>query len=382
MSETAKRSDWNTPQGYHPNKPEILNAAQNAIENDIIGKTRTVKAAYGGKYIDGVPVLQWGEWKDNTYCGCIAAAMELMGQPVGYSMVMGATGLCFRFGMSEDWDPGVSLAQQGPLATDDSGLSAALGIAMNWTSDPKERERRLRQEIDAGRPVLCLGQNGPPEWGLLLGYTANGEIFGRSYFDQQERGQHPDGVCEYTQNHYLKAYTYPGFVPEYFVRFIDKACTTTDAKEVLKNSLLFCTSSFDTTWEKFKIGEGAYRIFIRGMQLDNDDYRKHCGNDQYFLGGLLDAGRAAQQYLRDSAALLTGENRQQLISISAWYEKMNREILRVIPYEKTTAIFSQSSAPIWDRALRLRLAGVLQENLECEKKIRAAVKTILKHWAD
>ena len=53
-----------------------------------------MKTEGGGCYIDGAPALRWGEWRDNTYCGCIAAVPEMLGAPVRYETLMGVSGLC------------------------------------------------------------------------------------------------------------------------------------------------------------------------------------------------------------------------------------------------------------------------------------------------
>ena len=74
------------------------------------------------------------------------------------------------------------------------------------------------ENLDAGRPVLCMGQIGPPEWGLLTGYAENGRtFFGRSYFDAQKTN--PDSPFYssdnifHTQNRYRRAVDYPEPIP-------------------------------------------------------------------------------------------------------------------------------------------------------------------------
>lgn len=382
MSEPMKKKSEQTPESYSPKvKPEILSMAEENAGKIRLAKAYEVKTANGGSYIDGVSMLKWGEWRDNTYVGAITMAMDIIGQPVGYEYVMGVTGLCFRFGMSEDWCPGAPLAQHGPLM-DDNNTNAAIGVVIYSISDSNERDKKLRDELDTGRPVICMGQNGPPEWGLLTGYTGDGSIFGRCYFDKQECGRTSDRAVKYTENRYLKANDYPGMVPEYFVRFFDRPCQKADPKQVLKNSLSFCLNSFDDAWDKYKIGEEAYRIFIRGMQLSDDDYRRVCGNDQYFLGILLDAGRAAQMYIKNSAPLLTDENQNRMLSIAALYKKMNTAILDAIPYEKTSAVFDEGSSSQWEKPFRDKLADVLSQNIEHEKQLRMIVKDILDNWED
>lgn len=78
MSEPAKKCD-SSPESYSPKvKPAIITIAETAAERASDSQTYSVKTADNGRYIDGVPMLNWGEWKDNTYCGAIALAAAVV----------------------------------------------------------------------------------------------------------------------------------------------------------------------------------------------------------------------------------------------------------------------------------------------------------------
>lgn len=338
-------------------------------------KKYLTKTTGSDTYIDGVPILKWGEWKDNSFAGSIAMGMDILGKPVSYADVMGITGLCFRFTMSEDWCPGAPLAQHGPVI-DDAGINGALGIKINWVADAIERDNTVRRNIDSGLPVMLLGQDGPPEWGLLTGYNRDGEYFGRSYFDIA----HTENNFLFTENRYKKAIDYPGVFPEVFVRFFDRECEKFTDRQILFNSLQFCLNSFSGEFDKYKTGEKAYRIFIDGMQSEDDKYRKLCRNDQFFLGVLIDALNAAQVFLNNYLSVLAKQNQLKLQKVISLYKTMKDSILEIIPYEKTSSVFDQDSAPVWDKDIRTRLAGVLIKNCVLEKELRLIVKEILDNW--
>lgn len=95
-----------TPESYSPkNKPEILRMAAENAERTETHKTYAVIASSGGSYIDRIPMLKWGEWKDNSYCGCVTALLNAAGIPVSYEEVMGLSGVCWQAIMRDDWDP-------------------------------------------------------------------------------------------------------------------------------------------------------------------------------------------------------------------------------------------------------------------------------------
>lgn len=86
MNEPVKKMDQ-TPESYSPKiKPAIITIAETAAERASDSQTYSVKTADNGRYIDSVPMLNWGEWKDNTYCGAIALAAAVVGIPVSYEI--------------------------------------------------------------------------------------------------------------------------------------------------------------------------------------------------------------------------------------------------------------------------------------------------------
>lgn len=114
MSEPIKKIKQK-PESYSPKtKPEILRMAENAKKPET-HKAYAVIASNGGSYIDGIPMLKWGEWKDNSYCGCVTALLNAAGIQVSYEDVMGLSGVCWQAIMRDDWDPSSQMPQNGRL---------------------------------------------------------------------------------------------------------------------------------------------------------------------------------------------------------------------------------------------------------------------------
>ena len=368
------------PQGYGPKKPEIIDMAQQASDNIHIGKSvHAVKKHDGCSYIDGVPMLEWGKHRDNTYCGAIAAASEVMGINVSYETLMGVSGLCFRFGMKPDWCPSSPLAQNGRVW--DENINALLGVSIYSIADDEERKTKIVEQLDRGFPIIGMGQMGAPEWDLLTGYHQDsGAFFGRSYFDSQE--SNPDSVyCldkndYYTDNKYRRAQNYPGMEPSVFVKFFDRACEKKSALELLKSSLEICLYYHDCApiYGTY-FGVTAYDIMIKGLLADSDE------NEHYHLGCLADSRLCASKYLNESAALLNNENsRKKLQRIATLYRDIYDSIISITPYETLTPVFNRAGnhAP-WDRDIRVTLVGALRQIIKMEDEICKSVKEILQN---
>jgi len=82
---TREKWEASNHEGYSlKHKPEILCMVEENAGKVRVAKSHEVRTANGGSYIDGIPMLKWGEWRDNTYCGCITALLNATGVPVSY----------------------------------------------------------------------------------------------------------------------------------------------------------------------------------------------------------------------------------------------------------------------------------------------------------
>ncbi|MDR1630668.1 MAG: GNAT family N-acetyltransferase [Oscillospiraceae bacterium] len=388
------REQWeaNNTESYSPkNKPEILSMAEKAAE----AKTAiaySVKSANGGNYIDGIPLLKWGQWRDNSYCGCVSALLNAIGISASYEEVMGLSGVCWQAIMRDDWDPSSQMPQNGLLC--EKNVGDALGISVYTLRAEKKIWKQTKKSIDNGVPVLMVGGRWAPEWTIACGYAAESEkdkFFGRTYFDCQNQNA-SEKVIEhqstrvpeneiYTENGYFYFNGFPGVAPGALTRFYDKQCKPISKKQALKVSLEMCIRMFgQKPGEHHKFGYDAYDVLIHGFELEDADYFEICKNDQYHIGSLLDARRAASAYLYNSVALLGGENNARLTQTARLYGQMTENLFEAVPYEETAAVFNMDSNPVWDTARRRNLAAALKENKELERQARIIVEDILKNW--
>jgi len=417
MSEPIRKPKQ-TPESYNPkNKPEILNMMEESAGKFKMKNTYQVKAANGGSFIDGVPMLKWGEWKDCTYGGTLALIFDVIGVNTSYEQIMGLSGSCYKAIIGDDWDPSSEMPQVGINC--ENNAPKALGIEAYCLNDEQERDNNVTKNLDNGFPVLVCGQRGAPEWTVLTGYekfenrvfkpgfwsfptatpSESGyagpdqipikgkadykhgdtlKFFGRTYFDYEIAPKDES----YTDNQYYFANQYPGEYPAGLLRFYDRKCEPLEPKTALKVSLETCIKTFEPTQGHYKQGYDAYDVLISGFELDDAYYKAKCQNDQYHIGSLQDARRAAYVYLAASAGLLNGENKTKLTEAAALYKEMLDNLLAAIPYEKTSSVFNGSADPAWSTAQRRDLAAALRKNKELEKEVRAIIRDILDHWDD
>ncbi|MCL2445424.1 MAG: GyrI-like domain-containing protein [Oscillospiraceae bacterium] len=374
------RKPAHQPESYDPKVPEIVGMVEQVQGNVEPRKPYVVKTANGGSYIDDAPMLGWGKWQDNTYCGCIAAVTEVLGAPVSYETLMGVSGLCYRIGIKVNLDPSSEIPQNGDVWDDQ--ISAAIGYEMYAIEGERKRGKRARGNLDTGRPVLGMGLFADPEWEILTGYDKTA-FFGRSYFHTQtplSRQPLPDMPGEY-----LRAVNYPGVYPEGFMRFFDKPCEKGDPLALLKKSLEICIAYWNhTPRADNRFGEAAYRLLIEKLQNSDEAWKADCGCMHYHIGCLADARRSAYVYLRDASALLGGMKQQKLMEIAGAYQSIADDILAVTPYEMLNVAWAagENGAVAWSGEVRHNLVAMLEKAIETEKQIQVIVKDLLERWEE
>ena len=377
MNNTAKK-DF-TPDSYHPKSPRLIELVEDSQTSPSAPPPAQVKTKQGVTFIDGIPALKWGQWKDCTYAGCVTVLLQAMGYDISYEEVMGLSGAAFRLIMRDDWDPSSEMPQNGLSCEENASL--ALGIAVQSLPASPELNERAKQSICKGIPVLTVGQRGAPEWCLTCGYGQKDGadlFFGRTYFDCFQEAKKEEF---YTENEYLYADNFPGWFPESLTRFYDTPCEPIAPLAALKVSLETCIKMFEqppSTYHKY--GYDAYDVLIAGMLLEDEEYQNICRNDQYHIGSLQDARRAASLFLQEKSALLEGENRAKLIQASEIYRQMLDNLLAVAPYEKRSEVFNGSASPAWTKQQRAQLAQSFIQNKELEKQVRVLISQVLENW--
>ncbi len=271
--------------------------------------------------LKGIGRLSWGEERDCSWAGALEEALRYMGESYSYSQIMGMSGACFRVCFTDVWDYSCTDA----LVAYDyaTPLFENLGYTFRMVDRLEKQERKIErlaimEDIRKGKPVLAINLRVAPEWGILTGYTENGNRFlCRTYFDQevfdrldQEEHFQEDRRLVFEEN---EGYLYNDSWPFLLIHFEEKKADPVSGMDALRTSLsTLYTSFYGEAVGGYYQGKEAYQAWIQGLakesdfQLDADRenvLRRLCVNDS-MLCSLKDARQAAASYLQETAALV------------------------------------------------------------------------------
>ena len=150
------------------------------------------------KILCGVPRVYYGAYGGITpFPICLKSVSDYLGDKLDYTYAIVASGCAFRLAWdTTEWNGGnvdIMLANSDPEAPFRNGVTA-LGrtFKMLWREavgiNPGTGKRDdfiafVKEQIDAGKPVISLGPIGPPEAGIITGYRDGGEtLLGWSFF--------------------------------------------------------------------------------------------------------------------------------------------------------------------------------------------------------
>ena len=377
VSEPAKKPGQQ-PESYSPKEmPEIIKLTGEINMN----KPYEVRTERGGAFISGVPVLKWGQWKDDTYSGALSLLLQIAGEDVTYEQVMGWSGSCYRVCQKEDLCPSGALPQIGWV--DMVNVDNAVGrhcYSVKHKKNKRKLNRLLMDSIQKGVPALCGHPRVEDEYGIICGYRKKPFrkflVYGRSYFDYERPPQNQI----FTEDEYFHADNYPGWQLELYA----KKGEPIPPRQALKASLEACIKIYtQEPTEKwaieagYKFGDSAYAIWIDKLANPEGALFEYDGKLNHHLRALMDARRAASIYLGQSCDLLRGANQNKLAQVAALYGKMTQTLLRVKAYET-----EECSQFVWSEADRASLSEALRQIREWETQVRVIVQEILDSWED
>ncbi|MCL1952629.1 MAG: RNA polymerase subunit sigma-24 [Oscillospiraceae bacterium] len=154
----------------------------------------------GEKILQGVPKAHYGAFGGITpFPVCLKAVSDYLGDELDYAYAIVACGGAFRFAWNTtEWDGGnvdIMRTYDNPELPLRYGVTA-LGrdFKMIWRENERgypgnatkeEYKAFIKEQIDAGKPVISLGPIGPGEAGILTGYKDDGDtLLGWSVFQQ------------------------------------------------------------------------------------------------------------------------------------------------------------------------------------------------------
>lgn len=308
--------------------------------------------------LENVRPLSWekgAEGLGSPWAGALQAALAYMGEPYTYEQIMGMSGACYRTCFTDVWDYSCTDA----LVAYDyaTPLYSAIGYGCRMVERLEKQERKaerqaIMEDIRRGRPVLAINLRVAPEWGVITGYTDNGNRFlCRTYFDQevfdalesQMGGELEDGggtarkdgqgqtdgdarMKRQAQSDYEKVfeenggYLYSDFWPFLIAHFGEKG-EGKSPMDILKASLAALIGSFEAEESRgYHQGRDAYRAWIKGLsreedfrlERDRENVQRRLSVNDSMLGTLVDSRRAAAAWLRENLSLVPETGRERL----------------------------------------------------------------------
>lgn len=308
-------------------------------ENDTIyyekKRTQLVLRDHSKCILKNIKRLTWEEeFVECPWAGSLYAALNYMGEPYTYPQIMGMSGACYRVCFTDMWDYSCTDA----LVTFDyaTPLFDAIGYSFHMAERLEKQERKterqaIMEDIQNGKPVLAINLRVAPEWGVITGYTDNGNHFlCRTYFDKEifdalERGEEPTPGDRQRILKENEGYLCNDFWPFLIMHFGENKTDRPSPSDILKNSLTILIDSFHAKeCRGYYQGKEAYEAWIKGLannmdfQLENDResvLRRLCVNDA-MLCSLIDSRQAAASYLHENISLMTGKGREYLEKIA------------------------------------------------------------------
>lgn len=308
--------------------------------------------------LENVRPLSWekgAEGLESPWAGALQAALAYMGEPYTYEQIMGMSGACYRTCFTDVWDYSCTDA----LVAYDyaTPLYSAIGYGCRMVERLEKQERKaerqaIMEDIRRGRPVLAINLRVAPEWGVITGYTDNGNRFlCRTYFDQevfdalesQMGGELEDGsgtarkdglgrtdgdarMKRQAQSDYEKVfeenggYLYSDFWPFLIAHFGEKG-EGKSPMDILKASLAALIGSFEAEESRgYHQGRDAYRAWIKGLsreedfrlEQDRENVQRRLSVNDSMLGTLVDSRRSAAVWLRENLSLVPETGRARL----------------------------------------------------------------------
>ena len=355
--------------------------------------------------LEHIEPLSWkkeAEGLETPWAGALRGALAYMGEPYTYEQIMGMSGACYRVCFTDVWDYSCTDA----LVAYDYAvpLYSAVGYDFRMAERLGKQERKaerqaIMEDIQRGRPVLAINLRVAPEWGVITGYTDNGNRFlCRTYFDKEvfDALEQADGQTQEDRRMVFEensGYLFSEFWPFLITHFGEKG-EKKSPMDILKTSLATLIDSFQAQeCRGYHQGKDAYRAWMIGLsreedfRLENDkeNVQRRLSVNDAMLGNLIDARRAAANWLRENLSLIPDTGREQLAKIAQNCQTiadeaaaLRRKACRFSDCEVTYN--TTDTAGMSTLTLRREQTALLEQALALEEENCQLSRLVLKAW--
>jgi hypothetical protein len=280
----------------------------------------------------------------SPFPGSLFAYLSYTGDPHNYDYLMGVTGAAFRRFWNRDDGGNVDISYLG----DEPFRRAFEALGYHWRKVPAQKEamvQAIKTSLALGRPAISFGISGPPEAGLVTGYTEDGAvIYGWSYFqDWSQWGQNPDTYYEmrdWFETMHITSHSEPG-AGKGLILIADRQPSRLTPRDVLVSSLEWALDLERTqqrpNFPEHIAGLAAYDAWAEALDVDAD---YPAGDvDVLTTRMMVYADQCTMLYERESAARylrqminVAPEAGDDLEAAAAFYDQAAAEVGKLWPW--------------------------------------------------
>ncbi|WP_405106163.1 helix-turn-helix transcriptional regulator [Paenibacillus sp. FSL K6-1217] len=266
--------------------------------------------------IEGIPRLGFGRSQDCSWAGAMTLALTARDIETTYEQVMGYSGACWRVAFEPVWDYSAADA----LVVYDYSIPAckAYGLSAHRANrlEPQQRTAEklaILEDIRQGRPPLAINLRVAPEWGVITGYLAEGDVLlCRSYFDDETFSELEADPEFQAHMRISQGYLHVDQWPYRIIRLGEQTAAPS-ALENLYASLHIKLESMQPETHansSYTSGYTALEVWSEGLldhawyvSADDEAFNRRLSVNHFCMMALADARRSAAAYLHDSLPL-------------------------------------------------------------------------------
>ncbi len=344
-----------------------------------------------GTVLCGVPkVSYFSDPPELTpFISSLRACLTYAGQAISYPRLLAGSGAAFRLMWNREmWDGGnvdILVSRDDPMEPLNRAFATAgrKGTFLAKSENKQEMAALIREEINAGRPVIGFGIIGPPEACVITGYRENGEVLlGWNFFQDFPEWK---GSLEIDPSGYFIRRGWYEHSETIGIMAVGEAGPVPEEKEFLADMLKLAIEMMEPhdvrqyagglsayeEWERALLDESQ---FPKGAPLPMLMERQMCQGDAHTM---IAEGRGyAGMFLAEEAEKLP-EYRCQLLGIAELFRKEHEAAWQMNQYHAGMGMGEPQARALGERKNREAIAGLIRQCKELDAQALEQIKHLL-----
>lgn len=347
----------------------------------------------------GVPKVTYFKEKEvevTPFISSLRACLTYMGQEVTYARLLAGSGAAFRMiWNTHEWDGGnvdIMVMREDPFeplkrAFVTAGRSYTLLPKAADLSNKAEFIRLIKQEIDAGRPLIGFGIIGPPEACVITGYRENGEVLlGWNFFQDMPEWK---GSCETEECGYFIRRNWYEHSETVALMAVGDPIEVPDEKTFLKQTLELALEVMETPQVGIRAaGFAAFREWAKAISDDTEFSentllpllftRLMCQSDAFTM---VSEGRAYAGWFMKEEAEKLPELADKLMEISGIFKKEHEIAWDMPNFHGGLQMGEYQAKELAKKENRVKIAELIQKCEEWDRRAADCIRRLLASMA-